>query len=275
MDVNATYQAKARLYDLLNDNEISSNYMSTQELTDSKTAQQVNVLLRMTGTLKSPQLSFGLDLPEKRSYGSYAYTKFDRLNIDDRQRLDQVASLLLINAFIPPDGLGSSTVGASVLANNMTQVLTSSFSSGLTNAMNKLLGDKSLNIDIKYNNYNYYELGSVGTNNINRNQVKVGVSKPFFKDKLLVELGSTSDWGRPANQSSSSTFNITGDFRIQYILSQASGLRVNAFRTSDYDVTLEKDITRSGVGISWRKSFDNFQGLSFLECVTFGLIEKL
>ncbi|NDC42354.1 MAG: hypothetical protein EBZ77_12535, partial [Chitinophagia bacterium] len=81
----------------------------------------------------------------------------------------------------------------------------------------------------------------------------------FLNDKLLVEIGSTSDWGRPVNSTNTNTnFNITGDFRIQYLLEQPSGLRLNAFRTSDYDVTIDRDITRSGVGISWRRSFDNF-----------------
>jgi hypothetical protein len=100
--------------------------------------------------------------------------------------------------------------------------------------------------------------------------LKLGLTKNYLNDRLLVSVGSTSDWGKPASTSASSatSFNITGDFRIQYLLAANSGLRLNAFRTSDYDVTLDRDITRNGVGIGWHRSFDNlgelFRGKSYL-----------
>ena len=252
MDVDATYGAKARLYDLLSDAEKTSAVISGSELTDAETSQTVNVLLHMNGTLKSPKLTFDLDLPEKHSVGTYAYTKLMRINQDDRQKFDQVASLLLINDFIPPEGLGGATAATGAI-NNISQIISSTASTGLTNIVNKITGDKQVNIDVKYTNYNYSDqtLGA-----LNRSQVKVGVNKNYFNDRLLVEVGSTSDWGHPANTSNTSNFNLTGDFRIQYQLTQASGLRLNCFRTSDYDVTLDRDIVRSGVGITWRKSFD-------------------
>ena len=54
---------------------------------------------------------------------------------------------------------------------------------------------------------------------------------------------------------------MAGDFRLQYLLAPASGLRLNAFHTSDYDLTRDRNIQRSGVGISWRRSFDNLDEL--------------
>jgi hypothetical protein len=155
--------------------------------------------------------------------------------------------------------LGSSAVGKNVGLNNMGQLLSSGVSTGLTSLVNKLTGDDKLNIDVKYNNYSFSD--QVAQNSYNRNQVKIGLSRPFLNDKLIVEVGSTSDWGKPVSTTNSSNFNITGDFRIQYILPQTNGIRLNAFRTSDYDVTLDKDITRGGVGISFRKSFDGLYDL--------------
>jgi len=35
-------------------------------------------------------------------------------------------------------------------------------------------------------------------------------------------------------------------------------VRLNLFRTTDYEVTLDDYISRAGVGLSWRKPFDNF-----------------
>lgn len=73
-----------------------------------------------------------------------------------------------------------------------------------------------------------------------------------------MEVGSTSNWGRPSSTTSSATgLNINGDFRLQYKVTPTSGVRLNAFRSTDYDATLDRSIVRSGLGVTWRKSFDN------------------
>jgi len=263
LDVDATYAAKARLYDLLSDAEKTGNIITGSELTDAQTAQMVNVILHMNGTLQNPKFTFDLDLPDKHSVGTYAYTKFVRINQDQQQKFEQVATLLLINQFISPEGVGGNAAISGGI-NNVSQLISSSASTGLTTIVNKIIGDKQVNIDVRYTNYNYSDQ-SLGS--LNRNQVKVGVNKNYLNDRLMVEVGSTSDWGHPTSASPTSNFNLAGDFRIQYQLSQFSGLRLNAFSTSDYDVTLDRDIQRNGVGISWRKSFDNvndfFRGNKF------------
>jgi hypothetical protein len=252
LDVNAVYSTKARLIDLLTEPE--KNAMSSNDQADAETPQMVDVVLHMNGLLNNPKLTYDLDLEDKHSQSTVAYSKLQQVNADDQQKTYQVAALLLINSFITPEGIGSGTALTGGI-NNVSQVISGSMSSGLTNVVNKLTGNKQLNVDVKYENYANGDQSSIAAN---RNLVSVGVNKNFFNDRLGVELGSTSDWGKPASASSTTNFNITGDFRIQYLLSYNSGLRLNAFRTSDYDVTLDKDIQRSGVGISWRKSFDNF-----------------
>ncbi len=256
MNMNATYSRKARLYDLLTPDEIKA--LDPTEVPDAKAPQTVNILMHMTGPLRNLAFTYDFDLPDKRSIGTYAYTKLYRINQDDRQKTDQVGSFLLINTFLPSDGLGNNA--GSALGNNIGQYVSGQLSAGLTNLVTKMTGDKKLNVDVLYNTYNFND--QVQNSIYNRNTVKVGVSHPFLNDRLTVEVGSTSDWGRPVAANSTSTnFNVTGDFRIQYNLSDKRNIRLNAFRTSDYDVTLDKDITRSGVGISWRKSFDQFYEL--------------
>jgi hypothetical protein len=252
LDVNAIYPVKARLYDLLTDYEIKS--MAPNDATDAQTLQTVDVKLNMKGYLNNPVLTFDLDLEDKHSQSTFAYQRLMQINADAQQKFDQVAALLLIKSFIPPEGIGTGAVATGAI-NNLSQVLSGTASTGLTNIVNKLTGEKQLNIDVRYNNYNYADASGIAAN---RSQVKLDVSKNLFSDRLILEAGTTSDWGHPANTSTSSSFNFTGDFRIQYLLSHASPVRLNAFRTSDYDVTLDRDIIRSGLGITWRKSFDNF-----------------
>ena len=250
MDIDAIYTTKARLFDLLGDADKA--FVTGNELIDARTPQPINVKLHMSGSLTFPKLTFDLDVEDKHSQSTYAYQKLKQINVDERQKVNQVASLLLIGDFVPPDGISGSTVASGAI-NNVSQILSRTTSTALTNILNKLTGDKQLNIDVKYTNYNYSDQTLGG---INRNQLTVGVNKSYFNDRLMVEVGSTSNWGKPTSANTSS-FNLTGDFRIQYKLSSTSGLRLNAFRTSDYDVTLDRDIVRSGVGITWHKNFDN------------------
>ena len=252
LKVDAVYSTKARLYDLLSDADKLT--LSGSDLTDAQTAQIVNVILHMNGLLSNSKLTFDIDLEDTHSQGSLVYQKLKIINNDEQQKFNQVMGLLLIGDFVSPEGLGGSTVATGAI-NNIGQILSSTTSTALTGILNKLTGDKAVNVDVKYTNYNYSDV-AVGA--VNRNEVKVGLNKTYFNDRLQVELGSTSDWGRPASASATSNFNFTGDFRLQYQLSQASNTRLSVFRTSDYDVTLDRDIVRSGMGISWHKSFDQF-----------------
>ena len=245
LDVDATYRVKARLSDLLNESEKAAPDASTQS------PQWINVKLHMFGPLDKSTLTFNLDLEDKHSQNSIAYQKLKLINADARQQLTQVGSLLLVGQFIPPEGIGSGTA-VSGTVNNISQIISSSASSGLTAIVNKLTGDKDLNVAVKYTNYNDQSTAA------GRNEIKLGVNKSLLNDRLIVEVGSTSNWGRPASTSTNSSgFNLTGDFRLQYKITPTSGLRLNAFRTSDYDATLDRSVVRSGLGITWRKSFDN------------------
>lgn len=258
LNVNASYRTIARLYDLLNDQEKQSQMIPSSELADAKTAQNVDVILHMKGSLQKPELTFNLELPEKRSVGTYAYTKLERINTNDRELFDQVASLLLVGTFIPPEGLVGTTAKTGAI-NNMSEIISTTASSQLTNIVNKLLGDKSLNIELKYKNYNLSDPTIEG--GINRNELRFGIRQSLFKERVVVEIGSYYDWGRPTtnNTTASSALTLAGDFRVQYLVTEDGRFRLNGFRTSNFDVAVGQNVSRAGIGISWRKTFDNLQ----------------
>ncbi len=256
LGVDATYTTSARLFDLLSANEQNPQLgmVPANELSDAKTAQNVNVLLHMKGPLSEPILTFNVELPDRRSVGTYAYTKLEHINQSDRELFDQVASLLLIGSFIPPEGIVGGGTAVSGAINNVSQIISSGASSQLTNIVNKLLGNQDLSIDLQYKNYNLSDPSAAG--DINRNEVSLGVRKNLLKDRLIVEVGGAYDWGRPT-ANNTTNFNLAGDFRIQYLLTESGSLRFNIFNTSNYDVLSDKNVDRRGIGISWRRSFDN------------------
>src|SRR5690606_3179034 len=121
-----------------------------------------------------------------------------------------------------------------------------------------LLGDPSLSIELKYKNYNLSDPLVYG--GINRNELSFGVRKNLLNDRLVVEVGSAYDWGRPTSSSSNaSNLNLAGDFRLQYLLTEDGRVRLNVFRTNNYDVLVDRNVWRGGIGISYRKTFNDLE----------------
>ena len=255
VDVFATYSAKARLFDLMTTTEQAAMQSTGTDYIDAKRVQPINIVLHMQDALFNPKLSFDLNVDDKSMESNPAYTKLQLINQDERQKLDQVASLLLTGSFLSSDGLFSNNSVKSGALNNVSQMLSGTASASLTSVVNKLIGERKVNIDVNYQNYNYSDAGNTS---LNRNQFTGTISKNYLNDRLVIEVGGKSNWGQQATSSSAgSSYNISGDFKMQYLISPSGKLRLNCFSTSDYDVTLERQITRNGVGISWRKTFDN------------------
>ncbi len=251
MDVDAIYTTRARLYDALSEYQKQA-IENTPEAAEAKQPQDVSVGLNMTGSLSAPKFSYNIFLPQNRTEGSITSQTLKQINQNESEIFNQVAALLLINNFIPQSGFGGTATGA--LVNNVSDILSSTASSQLTNLASRLLGDPNLSIDLKYKNYNLSDPNAGG---INRNQVSFGIRKNLLNDRLVVELGSAYDWGRPSSTNrSTSNLNLGGDFRVQYLLTDDGRIRLNAFRTSNYDVLVDRSIYRGGVGISFRKSFN-------------------
>ena len=258
LNVEAIYPTYARLYDLLDSRQVET--LPDNERSDAKTNQRVDLLLRMRGSLVEPTLGFDIDLPERRSIGTVAEAELRRIKLNERELFDQVASLLLIGTFVPSQGIVNSTARAGAI-NNVSEILSTNVSGQLTNIVNKILGDNKIALDLKYKNYNLADASSQGGGIANRNEVKLGLRRNFFNNRLIVELGTAYDWGRPVGNATSSNFNPVGDFRLQYLLTEEGRVRLNVFRTSNYDVLANDNISRSGAGLSYRKTFDSFDEL--------------
>ncbi len=261
LDVKAYAQIKARLYDLII-NEVDRVGLSQAEIRDAQIMQLVNVQMNMRGSLKEPEFGFRLDLAENRSVGTYAYQKLQRINADDKELLNQVASLLLLEQFVPPEGISNSNAVASGTINNMSELVSSAASSQITNFANKILGMEDLYIGLRYKNYNLADNSQPlnGISYLNRNEAGVNLRKNFFNNRLIIEVGGVYDWGRN-NAQSDLTTNFAGDFRVQYLLTEDGRIRFNVFRTSNYDALFSQVIGRQGLGLSYRKSFNGLLDL--------------
>lgn len=259
LNVNATYSTRTRLYDLLDANEISRIKDNEKEMDDAKASQAVNVQLYMTKTLANPDLKYSIELPEKRSLGTVAYDKLLRINQSDKTNLtNQVSALLFLGSFIPSQGITNSLATSSAKT-TLGAMIAEQASPVLTSALNKLLGDKKIQVMLQYKNYGQESSTSgIVSATDSRDQVKFGIRKNYLNDRLKIQIGSSYDWGRPtATNQSASTFNLAGDFRGQYLLTPDGGISLTAFRASNYDIFYGRNIDRTGFGLSFRKNFDN------------------
>jgi len=188
LDVTAYAQIKARLYDLII-NEVDRVGLSQSEIRDAQIMQMVNVQMNMRGSLKEPEFGFKLELAENRSVGTYAYQKLQRINSDDKELLNQVASLLVLEQFVPPEGISNSNAVASGTINNMSELISSAASSQITNFANKILGMEDLYIGLRYKNYTLADNSQPlnGISYLNRNEAGVNLRKNFFNNRLIVE----------------------------------------------------------------------------------------
>lgn len=256
LDVNAYTQIKARLYDLIM-NDIDRVALASSEVRDAQLMQMINVQMNMQGLLSAPKFNFKIDLAENRSIGTYAFQKLQRINTDDKELLNQVAALLLLEQFIPPEGFNSSAAVSTGTINNMSELASTFASSQITNFTNKVLGMQDLYVGVRYKNYNLAN----GNNTldqlsiINRNEAGINLRKNFFNNRLVVDVGGVYDWGRNT-AASALTDNLAGDFRVQYLLTEDGRIRFNIFRNSNYDAIFQQNIARNGVGLTYRKSFN-------------------
>lgn len=259
LNVEAVYPTYARLYDLLDPRQVEG--LPQSERTDAQTRQKVDLLLRMKGSLTQPVFTFDVNLPEGRSTGTVAETELRRIRQNERELFDQVASLLLIGSFVPSQGIATGTASRSVI-NNVSDMLSSNVSGQLTNIINKLTGDNKIALDLRYKSYDLAG-GSGDGSTTERNEVKLGLRRNFFNNRLIAEVGSAYDWGRPVGNNNRNNFNPVGDFRLQYLLQEDGRLRLNVFHTSNYDVLINDNVSRSGAGITYRRSFDHFSQFLF------------
>jgi hypothetical protein len=264
LNVEGVYTTRARLSDLLSREEQIRVSNDNYEAQQTRAMQDVNVLLYMKGSLLDPKVSYKIDLANSSAAGTYAYDYLRQtINQDEQQLIEQVASLLLINSFKPRNASADASTGA---LGNVSDVVSGTVSSQLTNMLSKATGDKSLMLDVNYRPYSYNEVDvNQGSSTTSRNQLSIAARRNFFNDRLTVEVGSSLDWGRAtaAGARNNNNFNPLGDFRAQYLLKEDGKLRLNVFRTTSFDVSTISstgggNITRNGIGLSWKKTFDSF-----------------
>ncbi|MDP1763756.1 MAG: translocation/assembly module TamB domain-containing protein [Sediminibacterium sp.] len=234
----------------------------------------VYVIAMLRDKLNKPDIKFKLDFPQGSPVKSdNEFTQYiNRLEKDQNEILNQVAFLILFNAFAPPGG-GNNSSGitpysiTSLTVNTVSKLLTKSVNKVLSNLLYKITGDKSLRFDVGTSVYSSSNLLDPGSNKIDasngkldRTRVDLKFGYAFANDKIIITLGSDIDFNF-GNSSAIQNGNTQWlpNVNIEIVLSKDKKLRLIIFNKNSLDFSGSSfgRRNRQGVSISYRKDFES------------------
>ncbi len=246
MDITAGYQTRVPLADLVSDQVAGS----TASLAGFRA--DVQVQMNIKGDLADPALTFDIVLlgNPQGATADAARTRLQQLRSNETELNTQVFGLLLFNSFIGGQSGGQS------LASTGQSVVLSSVSKLISNQLNKLAGSVLKGFEFNLG-VDAYKPGVAGENGVTT-EVQLGVSKRLFNDRLKVQVGGNLNVGAAGDEPTTLTA-FTGDFVLEYRLTPGGNYLLRVYRRSDYDALNEGNVTRTGAGISIRKTLKNKQ----------------
>ncbi len=196
----------------------------------------VNCIINMSGPLINPNFTFDIDLPQLDEF-----TKRKYMTVIEQNLTYNFLTLLVVNGFYNPgvSAGGNNAQAAGLLGNIPSEVL--------SNQMSNWLSQISKDVDIGVN----YRPGDA----ITQREVELALSTQLFNDRVRIE--SNVGVGGNLNNSTEKSSNIVGDVDVEVRITDATRLHVfNKSNQQDYFIQ-EAPYTQ-GVGIFYRREFDNF-----------------
>jgi len=238
INIRAIYKLKASLYDIYPDEAFKERI-------------PVECLLSLSEKLMNPVIKFDINLPT----ADEETKEYLKLAINTEEELSrQFLYLLVMNSFYPdPEMYVSSSGGAQGTPLNDPKGASAigvTTTEMLSNQLSKWLSQISNDFDIGFN----YRPG----NEITPQEVEVALSTQLLNDKVVLN-GNVDVGGKLSNTNAS---NISGDFNIDFKLTEK--LRFKVFNRSNNNLFYETAPYTQGIGIFFRRDFDQFKDLFIL-----------
>lgn len=229
LDITARYQVRgANLTDL------DESFLEDKEL--NRTNVPVNALLKVNGDMRQPDIGFDLDFPSlteetKRKVRSIINTE-EMMN-------RQIIYLLALNRFYTPDYMNATR------GNEFVSVASSTISSQLSNMLGQLSDSWNIAPNFRSSRGDFSDV-----------EVDVALSSHLLNNRLLLN----GNLGYRDNSLNNNSF--IGDFDLEYLINRSGSLRLKAYnRYNDQNYYLKSALTTQGVGIVYKKDFDNFSDI--------------
>ena len=253
IDVTATYIVNTAPIDLVESsiNDPAERNYFLQKL-------PFHVILKLSGELLKPLISFDITLPTERNYNvansvvlPTVNNELNRLRQQPTELNKQIFAVLLLNRFVGENPFESSAGGF-----NARTFARQSVSKLLTEQLNNLAAGLVNGIDINFDvaSSNDYSTGSRRS----RTDLNVGLSKRLLNDRLTVTVGSNFQLEGPQQVNQSSN-NIAGNVSVNYQLSKDGRYMVRFYRKNDYEGTVDGYVIETGLGFIMTVDYNRFR----------------
>ena len=226
LDISATYRVNTNLSDL------DKSFSTDRDL--NRTNVPVDAVLSVSGDLTNPDITFDIELP---TLTQDVERKVKSIISTDDMMNRQIIYLLALNRFYTPEYMGATGNGGELAA-----VASSTISSQLSNILGQLTDKFSVSPSFRSDKGDFSDI-----------EVDVALSSKLLNNRLLIN----GNFGYRDRSNSSTTF--VGDFDVEYLLSKNGNLRLKAYNHfNDQNYYLREALTTQGLGIVYRKDFDNW-----------------
>lgn len=234
MNIEGVYQLRASLAEVVN--------AATDAEKESLRQQRVPVdcKLYLKGNLLNPDIRFDMNFPDLQGVvsGNSSSELQNTLRVwrNDQAQMDQqVISLMLFGRFVPTNLQNTASTSNNITA-GVNNTLSGFMSAQASAVMQQIIPGLDVNVDFQ------------SGNDVSRSRTILSASKRWFNNRL--ELQGSID---PQN-----TYQ---NWLTQYNLTKDGNLKVKGFSRSTLDPIYNRNINTQGVGLYYRKEFDNFSDL--------------
>ena len=234
--LQAVYKTEAKLYDLLQQVDQSEEF--------KKRSSKVHCIINISGSLYSPTVTFDIKVPEENS--STRQLVHQLLTLEGTSGSTEMnknfISLLVLSRFMAPSGYDAGT-NPDAFSKNATEMVANQ----VGNVLNKLSDEVEIGLD--------WNPGD----ELTTQEVAIALSYSMLDDRLVID-GKFGTGGGSTEEGSN--HRIVGDLNVEYKFTKDGRIRGKVFnRTNYYDPLTKRAPYTQGVGIAYRKEFDNIYEL--------------
>ncbi len=258
LDITANYQTRTPVRPFIEEYLTIANE-NTKSLASQRS--EVDLKLRLRGSLFEPQISFDLSFPNLVSdLSTLTDSKLRILRNNELELNSQVLGLIVFNSFLPSNRVAD-VFGAAGLQsagiNTLSEFLSSQLSLYITNLLNSALEENGLISGIDFEvgvRNNNLALGAANRNNLFPDEIEIRMKNKF---RFMDERFSVNIGGNYVFQNQGIAINqVLPDFALEFLLTEDRKLKVRLYGKYDIDpIAITSLREKYGLGMAYRTEF--------------------
>lgn len=223
-------------------------------INEARNTTKVDLDLNLTGRLLSPNIKLDLNFPNiSPVLRNYIDSKLRVIRQDQNEMNRQAMALIVTKTFLPPNNAFQGTQYVTSI-NTLSELMSNQLSGYLTQLFSDFIKNNGVISGIDFVvGYNVYDASTV--NPFSTSEFQVRMKNNLFSDRLSINIGGNV--GTNASSTVSSQTYFAGDLEVTYSLTADKRLKVRAYQRTEPSVEGGRK-NRSGVGISYKRDFNNF-----------------